>query len=166
MKDRKAVRFDAVESPELTLTGAVFSPDGRWVAYASREGRTSSAVCVQPFPPTGAKYQISKNAEDGHHPLWSPDGAELVFMPSPGNRLDAVRITTHPSFTFGEAKSLATSFQKAGPFYERPYDISRDGQHFFGLIDAAQAQAGAPAEEQIQVVLNWLEELKQRVPVK
>ncbi|OFW20401.1 MAG: hypothetical protein A3H97_20960 [Acidobacteria bacterium RIFCSPLOWO2_02_FULL_65_29] len=80
LKDRKAARFDAVESPATTLTGAVFSPDGRWVAYASREGRTSSAVYLQPFPPTGAKYQISKNADDAHHPVWSPDGAELVFI--------------------------------------------------------------------------------------
>jgi Tol biopolymer transport system component len=78
LKDRKAARFDAVESPGRTLTGAVFSPDGRWVAYAS-SGRSLSAVYVQPFPPTGAKYQISKNADDGHHPIWSPDGAELLF---------------------------------------------------------------------------------------
>ena len=88
LKDRKAARFDAVESPASTLTGAVFSPDGRWVAYASREGRTSSAVYVQPFPPTGAKYQISKNAEDGHHPVWSPDGAELCVHAGPGYSIE------------------------------------------------------------------------------
>ncbi len=61
---------------------------------------------------------------------------------------------------------MAFSFQMAAPAFERPYDISRDGQHFVGLIDAAQAQAGAPAAEQIQVVLNWFEELKARVPTK
>ena len=164
MKDRKAVRFGAVESPATTLTGAVFSPDGRWVAYASREGRRLSALYVEPFPPTGAKYQISKNAEDGHHPVWSPDGAELVFSPGPGDLLDAVRVTTHPSFTVSEAIPLATSFQKLAPAFERPSDISRDGQHFVGLIDAAPG--GAPPAEQIQVVLNWHEELKRLVPTK
>jgi hypothetical protein len=50
-----------------------------------------------------------------------------------------------------------------GP-YERPYDISRDGQRFLGLIDAAQVQADGTAAPQIQVVLNWFEELKAKVP--
>jgi Tol biopolymer transport system component len=166
LKDRKAARFDTVESSARTLTGAVFSPDGRWVAYASQEGRrTSSAVYVQPFPPTGAKYQISKNADAGHHPMWSPDGAELLFNPGQGS-LNAVRITTQPSFTVGEAMPVPHPFQSATPNFERPYDITRDGQHFLGLIDAAQTQSGAPAAEQIQVVLNWFEELNARVPSK
>ena len=69
LKDRTAERFDAVVSPVSTLTGAVFAPDGKWVAYASGEGRTRSAVYVQPFPPTGTKYQISKNEDFGHHPV-------------------------------------------------------------------------------------------------
>ena len=166
LKDRKAARFDSVESPAEALTGAVFSPDGRWVAYASREGRTSSAVYVQPFPATGARYQISKNADDGHHPVWSPDGIELVFTPGGGPRLDAVRVTTQPSFTFSEATPVPRPFQNLSPFFERPYDISRDGQRFLGLIDAAQTQAGAPAAPQIQVVLNWFEELKAKVPTR
>jgi hypothetical protein len=167
LKDRKAARFDAVESlARTTLTGAVFSPDGRWVAYASQEGtRTSSAVYVQPFPPTGAKYQISKNADAGHHPMWSPDGAELLFNAGAGS-LNAVRITTQPSFTVGEAMPVPRPFQSATPGFERPYDISRDGQHFLGLVDAAQTQSGAPAAQQIQVVLNWFEELRARVPAR
>jgi serine/threonine-protein kinase len=166
LKDRKAARFDAGESPAGTLTGAVFSPDGRWVAYASQEGRPTSAVYVQPFPPTGAKYQISKNADRGHHPVWSPDGAELLFNPGNVARLDAVRVTTQPSFAFGEAIPIASPFYLAPPNVERPFDISRDGQHFLALILAAQTQSGAPAAQQILVVLNWFEELKARVPSK
>jgi serine/threonine-protein kinase len=166
LKDRKAVRFDAVESPARTLTGAVFSPDGRWVAYASQERRPSSAVYVQPFPPTGAKYQISKDPDGGHHPMWSPDGAELVFTPGAGTRLNAVRVTTRPSFTVGEAMPVPRPFQGAPSNFERPFDISRDGQHFLGLIETAQTQSGAPAAQQIHVVLNWFEELKARVPTR
>ena len=166
LKDRKAARFAAVESPAGTLTGAMFSPDGRWVAYASREGRASSAVYVQPFPPTGAKYQISKNADDGHHPVWSPDGAELLFTPGPVSNLNAVRVTTQPSFTFGEATPVPRPFQNASGAFERPYDISRDGQHFLALMETAQTQSGAPAAPQIHVVLNWFEDLKARVPAR
>lgn len=57
-------------------------------------------------------------------------------------------------------------FQNAAPNVERPYDISRDGRHFLGLIDAAQTQSGAPAAPQIHVVLNWFEELRARVPTR
>ena len=95
--------------------------------------------------------------------MWSPDGAEIVFSPGPSNQLHAVRVTTQPSFTFGEAIPVEYSFEMAAPRFERPYDISRDGQHFLGLIDAAQG--GGAATEQIHVVLNWFEELKRLVPV-
>jgi len=77
-------------------------------------------VYVQPFPPTGAKYQISKNEDDGHHLVWSPDGKELFFSPGPGNRFNVVSISTQPAFSFGEAVALTKSFDKAPPSFERP----------------------------------------------
>ena len=77
-----------------------------------------------------------------------------------------MRITTQPSVTFGEAMPVPRPFQSAAANFERPFDISRDGQRFLGLIEAAQTQSGAPAAPQIQVVLNWFEELKARVPSK
>jgi serine/threonine protein kinase len=165
LRDKQAARFDAIESPASTLTGAVFSPDGRWVSYASRQGRPSSAVYVQPFPPTGAKYQISKDADDGHHPLWSPDGTELWFEPGPGRLLHAVRVTTKPSFAFTDVMPVAQLFRNSAPGSMRPFDISRDGQHFLGLFDAADTRSAA-LTPQIRVVLNWFEELKQRVPLR
>jgi Tol biopolymer transport system component len=79
----KADPFGGVTSPVSTLTGAVFSPDGRWVAYASSDQRQYSAVFVQPFPATGA--QISRNQDDSHHPVWAPDG---TARPQPGRALE------------------------------------------------------------------------------
>ena len=73
---------------------AVFSPDGRWVAYGSDESGTD-AVYVQPFPATGAKYQISRG-DVGHHALWSRDGKQLFYIPGPG-RFVVVNVTTQPS---------------------------------------------------------------------
>ena len=122
---------------------------------------------VQPFPPTGAKFQISKNEDDAHHPVWSPDGKELFFTPGPGTRVSAVSISTQPTFRLGEAALLARPFTNEGKTVERPFDISRDGQRFLGMIDATQAvQSGRPQAEQIQVVLNWFEDLKARAPTK
>jgi Tol biopolymer transport system component len=53
------------------------SPDARWIAYASTETGAYD-VFVQPFPTTGAKWQIS--AGGGRQPMWRRDGRELFFV--------------------------------------------------------------------------------------
>jgi Tol biopolymer transport system component len=71
--DRKVTRFDDVRSASFP-TDAVFSPDGRWVAYQTGEsGAGEGTTYVQPFPPSGTKHQIAR----GGRPLWSRDGKEL-----------------------------------------------------------------------------------------
>jgi Tol biopolymer transport system component len=160
IQDKKAAPFGDVRSREPI--GSAFSPDGRWLAYWSSEkdGFGSRAIFVQPFPSTGAKYQISSGAS----PRWTRDGKELVYDLRLGF-FGAVRITTQPSFTFGSP----VRFPKAGilgvaPTTEGNFDIAPDGR-IIGPIRAAQSQSGTPVRPQIQVVLNWFEELKQRVPV-
>ena len=76
----------------------MFSPDGRWIAYQSTE-TGEDEIFVQPFPLTGAKYQLPHTL-DNHHPAWSADGKELFFIPGPG-RFESVPITTQPRFDFG-----------------------------------------------------------------
>jgi hypothetical protein len=49
----------------------------------------------------------------------------------------------------------------------RSHDVSPDGKRFIGIVNAsASGQAGAGSAHQLQVVLNWFEELKTRVVVK
>src|SRR5207244_1144672 len=62
VKDKKAAPFCEVRSS--SPLNSEFSPDGRWVAYTLREN--FATIYVQPFPATGAKYQISKD-DFGHH---------------------------------------------------------------------------------------------------
>src|SRR5262249_10081436 len=59
-KDQKSVPFPGV-GRSSTPTTAVFSSDGHWVAYSTRErDQFRATVYVQPFPPNGTtKYQIS-----------------------------------------------------------------------------------------------------------
>ncbi len=70
-----------IVEPAARVAQSVFSPDGRWLAYQSTE-TGEDEIFVQPFPPTGAKYQLP-NVLDNHHPLWSPDGRELFYVPGP-----------------------------------------------------------------------------------
>src|SRR5262249_40203630 len=74
LNDHKIASYSSMSSE--TPSGAVFSRDGLWVAYAAQSTSTQSVVFVEPYPATGARYEISKDQEDGHHPVWSPDGHE------------------------------------------------------------------------------------------
>ena len=163
LKDKKIVSLTP-EAPGKAASGAAFSRDGHWLTYQSNEtGRTE--IFVQSFPGGSAKYQVSKTA-DSHHPLWSPDGKELFYIPGP-DQFVSVRISVQPSFSFGDPIPQAKrGFLEGGPNYERNYDIMPDGQHFVGVINSSPGQPGAPLKPQIQVVLNWFGELRQRVPVK
>ena len=164
LPDRKAASFGVVDS--VSPTGAVFSPDGEWVAYASREAKQpGTVVYVQPFPATGAKYQISKDSEDGHHPLWTAAGRELFFTAGPG-RFSVVSVTTKPSFTFGIAEPVEARISLAPPGSRRPYDIGPDGKGLIGMRASDQTGSPTATTPQIQVVLNWTEELRVRVPAK
>jgi serine/threonine protein kinase len=132
--------------------------------YTSNEtGRGN--IYVQPFPPTGAKYQISKDI--GYDPIWSPDGKELFYALGPGQTV-VVSITTQPIFTFSNPVSVPHGGRSEnGPnVIGRNSDIISDGKRFVGVIDSGSTPSAAVPAPQIQVVLNWLEELKQRVPVK
>src|SRR5207248_2726553 len=64
-------------SPDLLANESALSPDNKWLAYASTEIGNRLEIFVQPFPPTGAKYQVSTNG--GRSPLWSPDGTQIYY---------------------------------------------------------------------------------------
>jgi hypothetical protein len=77
--------------------------------------------------------------------------------------LTVVNVSTQPAFTFSNPVPLPRGFlaSRAAGGGARPYDITPDGKRFIGMIAANQTASGAP---QIQVVLNWFEELKAKVP--
>jgi hypothetical protein len=73
----------------------------------------------------------------------------------------AVDITTEPAFSAGMAKMLFQGQYQPNPVMNANYDVSADGQRFL-MVKPTSAQDAAPT--QINIVLNWIEELKQRVP--
>ena len=163
------VSLDSGATPESFYNDAgsvqrfsAFSPDGNWIAYSSTETGTFE-VWVQPFPAgSGVKHRITQNGRA--MPLWSADGGELFYRPSPpgaaGFSLLSIEVTTEPRFAFTTERAV-----RAGNFVveggSRDYDITPDGQAFLVVVRANE-DAAPP---QVNVVLNWHQELLERVPV-
>ena len=152
MGDRKAQPFLQTRFNESVPR---FSPDGHWLAYISDEsGRYE--IYVQPYPGPGGKWQIS--TEGGTEPTWNPNGRELFYRS--GDKMMGVDVSTQPGFAAGKPRVLFEGPYGATPLTIPDYDVSPDGQRFLMLKPIEQEQA---APTQINVVLNWFEELKRRV---
>jgi serine/threonine-protein kinase len=154
MSDRKAQPF--LQTP-FDETAPQFSPDGHWLAYMSNEsGRYE--VYVQPYPGPGGKWQIS--TDGGTEPVWNRNGREIFYRN--GNKMMAVEVSTQPGFTMGRPRMLFEGSYLPPPFPVANYDVSPDGQRFLMVKPSGEGQPST----QINVVLNWFEELKRRVPTR
>jgi hypothetical protein len=105
----------------------------------------------------------------GRAPLWAPNGRELFYQDN-NSRLTAVSVqpSTNGTFNFGSSTTLLQTIYSM-PQPTRGYDISRDGQKFLMIKQTAGSPdnlAAPPSRASIVVVLNWIEELKQRLPAK
>jgi serine/threonine protein kinase/Tol biopolymer transport system component len=138
------------------------SPDGRWLAYSSNESGGISNIYVEPYPRTKARHQISTNG--GISPLWSPDGKQLYYVEPFRGQLMSVDIqASQPNLVPGKTTPLPIEgIVTGGP---RGYDITPDGKSFVVLQLQSQAESTKAPPDQINVTLNWFEELKQRLPV-
>jgi serine/threonine-protein kinase len=135
------------------------SPDGRWLAYAADDDSGRREIYVQPYPGLGGKFQIS--TDGGNEPQWSRDGRELFYRS--GNKMIAVAIATEGGFVAGKPRQLfeGNYITTLAGWVRANYDVSPDGQRFLMLKRVDQ---GRERPAQINVVLNWSEELKRLVP--
>jgi Tol biopolymer transport system component len=134
-----------------------FSPDGRWVAYASNlSGRYE--IYIRAFP-SGGQWQVSTGG--GITPRWRHDGHELFYV-APDNRMMAAPITVasdartlSPGAPVPLFPSRLTTGISVGGFSSRAqYAVAADGR--FLLNVSADNAAAAP----ITIVLNWTAALK------
>src|SRR5262245_19551556 len=130
-------------------TQGQLSADGQLMAYTSDETGTPE-VFVQPFPATGAKWQISSGG--GSDPHWRRDGQELFYI-SPDGMLMAAQVKRGSSvFEAGITQRLFQTRRPTarGPLFFSNYAPAVDGRRF--LINRSASEV---ASIPITVSLNW-----------
>lgn len=128
-----------------------FSPNGRWLAYASDEsGRFE--IYVQRFPGPGEKRIVSN--EGGTEPVWARNGRELYYLN--GERIMQVSVATRPELAVGKPRQLF-KIQPAAMTSGPNFDVTPDGKKFLVIEGDRQA-----VPSRIHVVLNWSNELGSR----
>ena len=149
----------------------LISPNGKWIAYIVNEpGQdpfSQYEIYVRPFPNVNdGQWKVSTSG--GESQRWSRDGRELFYWTD--YALMVAEVETEPTFKREKPKVLLQRMQiitwNMG-LYGTPWDISPDGRRFLMLKEAEMADEGStPAQpNKINIVLNWSEELKGRVPV-
>jgi Tol biopolymer transport system component len=138
---------------EFNETNALFSPDGRWVAYNSDESGTPETY-VRPFPPAGGKWQVS--TQGGVQPAWRSDGKELYYLALDG-KIMAAEVKPGSDFAVGLPVPLFDSGLRPEGLTESrsSFVVAPDGQRFLVNTNAEEA-----ARVPITVVVNWTGELK------
>ena len=148
-----AVSLDGDRTPrlvvqtELSVINVALSPDGQLLAFQQSNQSGGFEIYVVPYPGPGRPQRVS--SDGGIRPVWSRDGRELFYKE--GTRMMRVAVETTPELRF---ELPTTLFDKADA--TSAYDVAPDGR--FLMIRGAVL-------DQMVVVLNWVEELKQRVPV-
>jgi eukaryotic-like serine/threonine-protein kinase len=136
-----------------TVRNAQFSPDGRWMAYASNE-TGSWEIYVSPFLSANGNWQVSRGG--GQEPRWRLDGKELFYLSADG-KMTAVPVTTGASFKADSPVALFQTHrrQPVSALDVFSYDVTGDGQRFLIITKVGEANA-AP----LSVLLNWASEME------
>jgi hypothetical protein len=101
----------------------------------------------------------------GGAPYWLPKTNELILNIGP-QRSVAIAVTTTPRVAFGRPTELSRLGRQEGSpsTSRRNVDAMPDGEHIIGVVSASSVEGAFPSH--VTVVLNWFDELRQRVPVK
>jgi serine/threonine protein kinase/Tol biopolymer transport system component len=136
-----------LKAPSVFRNGQ-FSPDGKWVAYASNESGKWE-IYVTSFPDAHGRWQVSSGG--GEQPRWRGDGKELFFLSSDGKMM-AAPVTTGTHFDVGTPVVLFQSTPRPPVLvYDLfVYDVSRDGQRFLINTQVKQTE-----NTPMSVILNW-----------
>jgi serine/threonine-protein kinase len=135
---------------------ADLSPNGRYFAYQSNEAGPFQII-VRPFPQVD-RGQWTISTGTGSQPVWARNGKELFYRDESDALFSVPIDTSGATLSWGSpVKLLTIPGFFIGP--QRNYDVSPDGRRFLMLKGVGNSRA-----DDIVVVLDWVEELKAKVP--
>ena len=141
---------------ESDASGPTFSPDGRWIAYASPASGTSR-VFVRQVAGDG-KWQVSPGM--GAYPKWSGDGTRLFYVEigSPERPLMVVDVERGNTFRTGSPRVLIKDLGHRFLTATAPavnWDVSpADGRFVF-----VEYERDERASARVEFALNWAQNL-------
>jgi len=146
---------------EYLKTQPRFSPDNKWIAYNSnKSGRNE--IYVRSFPEKdGVWEQIS--TDGGYSPLWSSNKSKLYYRN--GDYVVAATYVIDNGFKVIDSEVLFQDIYFNESPAEDYWDIHPDGDRFLMMKEKAAVSSGEKPQQRINIILNWFEELKKRVPV-
>jgi dipeptidyl aminopeptidase/acylaminoacyl peptidase len=139
----------------------MFSPDGRFVAYAySENGGANTDIYVRPFPGPGGPWRVSANG--GVHPRWSAtahalqwaDVAQFRLMSAPFSLAGAAFVPAKPELWSSRGLLWVTD----GNSY---YDVHPDGKRA-----AVASSAGQTVQDHVVVMSDFFGYLRTIAPAK
>jgi len=142
-----------------THAWAIFSPDGKWVAYASDEYDTfrQSQVYVVPFPDLVGKWQVSKNG--AAQSFW-PRGKELFYVTNDFQMIGAEVEIQGKNFVVGKSRKLfeghpVGSSLSINPDASASIDVTPDGASWLVSLPIDEPNASP-----LILSTNWMSKLK------
>jgi dipeptidyl aminopeptidase/acylaminoacyl peptidase len=123
------------------------SPDGKWMAYYSNESGQGQ-VCIQPFRPTGEKWQITNGG--GGEPQWRGDGKELYYAAKSPPRIMAVEIAVKDRALHAGIPHLLFDVALEDQNVRNRFAVTRDGMKFLAVVRVNEKPVNS-----FTVIVNW-----------
>lgn len=120
-------RIEPYLPAENGLVDGRFSPDGKWVAYTSRESGTDE-IYLSSYPVPSTKYRVSTNG--GRSPRWRLDGHELYFLSLDETLISVELAEDKHALTFSPHHQLFRPQIFPFPSDRQSFDVSADGKRF------------------------------------
>ncbi len=145
--------------------GPQFSPDGRWFVYGAND--QNRQLFALPYP-VGSAGRRTITIDGGHGPIWPRRGNQLFYRIFASTSILAIPIQTEPTLERGnpvEGFVVDPAFITTNGIPK--YDVTPDGAHLLASVrsDGVTATGNGDDYRRVNVILNWFEELKERVPV-